>query len=153
MYGVPFVHDDVIKWKHFRVTGHLCGEFTGLRWIPRTEASDAELWCFFDLCLNKWLRNNRQAGDLRRYRTHYDVIVMEFVVSSKFIFRPFIFNIALYSSAINRASIAQEREPCEWTRSQIYVYFSPITASLEIPQYNWDCHVDPRPQMDLPANL
>ena len=28
----------------FRVTGHLSGEFTGLRWIPRTKASDAELW-------------------------------------------------------------------------------------------------------------
>ena len=27
-------HDDVIKCKHFRVTGHLCGEFTGSRWIP-----------------------------------------------------------------------------------------------------------------------
>ena len=30
----------------FRVTGHLYGEFTGPRWIPRTKASDAELWCF-----------------------------------------------------------------------------------------------------------
>ena len=30
----------------FRVTGHLCGEFTGPRWIPSTKASDAELWCF-----------------------------------------------------------------------------------------------------------
>ena len=30
----------------FRVTGNLCGEFTGHRWIPRTMASDAELWCF-----------------------------------------------------------------------------------------------------------
>ena len=30
----------------FRVTGHLCGEFTGRQWIPRTKASDAELWCF-----------------------------------------------------------------------------------------------------------
>ena len=39
----------------FRVTGHLCGEFTGLWWIPRTKASDAELWCFFDLRLNKRL--------------------------------------------------------------------------------------------------
>ena len=29
-----------------RVTGHLCGEFTGPRWIPHTTASDAELWCF-----------------------------------------------------------------------------------------------------------
>ena len=30
----------------FRVTGHLRGEFPGLRWIPRTKASDAQLWCF-----------------------------------------------------------------------------------------------------------
>ena len=30
----------------FRVTGHLCGEFTCHRWIPRTKARDAELWCF-----------------------------------------------------------------------------------------------------------
>ena len=30
----------------FRVTGHLCGEFTGPQWIHRTKASDAELWCF-----------------------------------------------------------------------------------------------------------
>ena len=30
----------------FRVTGLLCGEITGHRWIPHTKASDAELWCF-----------------------------------------------------------------------------------------------------------
>ena len=30
----------------FRVTGPLCREFTGHRWIPRTKASEAELWCF-----------------------------------------------------------------------------------------------------------
>ena len=30
----------------FRVTGPLCGEFTGYWWIPSTKASDAELWCF-----------------------------------------------------------------------------------------------------------
>ena len=29
----------------FRVTGHLCGEFTGHRWIPNTKASDAKLRC------------------------------------------------------------------------------------------------------------
>ena len=29
----------------FRVTGHLCWEFTGPRWILRTKASDAEVWC------------------------------------------------------------------------------------------------------------
>ena len=31
---------------NFRVIGPLCGEFTGHRWIPRTKASDAKLWCF-----------------------------------------------------------------------------------------------------------
>ena len=30
----------------FRVTCHLCWEFTGHRWISHTKASDAELWCF-----------------------------------------------------------------------------------------------------------
>ena len=39
----------------FRITGHLYGEFTGPRWIPRTKVSDAELWCFFYLRLNKRL--------------------------------------------------------------------------------------------------
>ena len=37
----------------FRVTGHLCREFTSLRWIPHTNASDMELDVFFDLRLNK----------------------------------------------------------------------------------------------------
>ena len=30
----------------FRVTGPLCGELAGHRWIPLTKASDAELSCF-----------------------------------------------------------------------------------------------------------
>ena len=30
----------------FHVTGHLCGEFNGHRWIPRSKASDADVWCF-----------------------------------------------------------------------------------------------------------
>ena len=30
----------------FRVTGPLCREFTGHRWIPRTKASDAGRWYF-----------------------------------------------------------------------------------------------------------
>ena len=30
----------------FRVTGPLCGEFTGHRWIPLTKASEEELCCF-----------------------------------------------------------------------------------------------------------
>ena len=62
----------------FRVTGPLCRDFTGHRWIPRTKASDAELWCFSLICarINVWA-NNGDAGDLRRHLAHYVVIVME----------------------------------------------------------------------------
>ena len=60
----------------FRVTGHLCGEFTGPRWIPHTKASDAEL--LICVWINGWV-NNREAGDLRRYRVHYDVILMVWI--------------------------------------------------------------------------
>ena len=48
-------HEDVMKWKYFRVTGLLWGESTGHRWIPLTKASDHELSCFIYLCLNKRL--------------------------------------------------------------------------------------------------
>ena len=63
----------------FRVTGPLCGAFTGDRWIPLKKASDAELWCFLWTApwINGWV-NNREAGDLRRHRAYYDVIVMDF---------------------------------------------------------------------------
>ena len=40
------LHDDVIKWKHFPRHWPFVREFTGDGWIPRTKASDAELWCF-----------------------------------------------------------------------------------------------------------
>ena len=36
-----------------RVTGPLCGEFTGHRWIPHRKDSDAERDVFFDLRLDK----------------------------------------------------------------------------------------------------
>ena len=72
---VFLIHDDVVKWKHFPrywpfVRGiHRC--------IPRIKASDAELWCFIwsALWINGWV-NNREAGDLRRHCSHYDVFVM-----------------------------------------------------------------------------
>ena len=69
----------------FRVTGPLCGEFTGDRWIPRTKASDAELWCFLWSApwISGWV-NNREAGELGRQRAHYDVIVMHVVCGTDY---------------------------------------------------------------------
>ena len=61
----------------FRATRPLCGAFTGHRWIPLTKASDAGALKFSLICA--WTNggvNNRDAGDLRRHRAHYDVAVV-----------------------------------------------------------------------------
>ena len=62
----------------FRVTGILCGEFTGSGEFPaqRTQSFDV----LFNLHLNKRLSNNREAGDLRRRRVHYHVIVKHLII-------------------------------------------------------------------------
>ena len=61
---------------NFRVTGPLCGEFTGLRPVnsPHKDQWRGRLIFFFDLRLIK--RLSKLAGDLGRRRAHYDVIVM-----------------------------------------------------------------------------
>ena len=59
----------------FRLFGHLCGEFTGHRWIPRTKERGALMFSLICSWINGWV-NNREAGDLRRHRAHYVVIVM-----------------------------------------------------------------------------
>ena len=60
----------------FRLTGPLCGQFNGHRWIPLTKASDAELWCFLWSAWTNGGVNNPDAGDLRRHCSHYHVTVM-----------------------------------------------------------------------------
>ena len=68
----------------FRVIGLLSEEFTGHWWIPLTKVSDVELCCFLWSLpwLNGWV-NNREAGDMRRHRAHYDAIVMLCGASNK----------------------------------------------------------------------
>ena len=74
---VHFVHDDVIKWKHFP------RYWPFVRRIHRSPVNSPHKgqWrgalMFSLMCarINNWV-NNREAGDLRRYRHHYDVIVM-----------------------------------------------------------------------------
>ena len=52
-------HDDVIKWRHF----------------PRYWSFVRGMFSLICVWINDWV-NDREAGDLRRYRAHYDVIVM-----------------------------------------------------------------------------
>ena len=61
----------------FRATGHLCGEFTGSPVNSPHKGQWRGALMFTLICarINGWV-NNREAGDLTRYRAHYDVIVM-----------------------------------------------------------------------------
>ena len=61
----------------FRVTGPLC-EFPSQR--PWTRSFDVSLICAW---INSWV-NNCEAGDWRRHRTHYDVIVMIVLTNDTF---------------------------------------------------------------------
>ena len=71
------LHDDVIKWKHFP------RYWPFVRGIHRSPVNSSHKgqWrgalMFSLICarISGWV-NNREAGDLRRYRAHYDVIVM-----------------------------------------------------------------------------
>ena len=57
-------HEDVIKRKPSPRYWPFVRRIDRSRWISRTKASDAELWCFFNLPLNNGWVNNREAGDL-----------------------------------------------------------------------------------------
>ena len=63
--------------KKIRITGLLCGEFTGHRWIPPHKGQErgALIISLFCAWINVWV-NNEEAGDFRRHRAHYDVIAM-----------------------------------------------------------------------------
>ena len=70
-------HDDVIKWKHFP------RYWPFVRGIHRSPVNSphkgqwrgALMFSLICVWINGWV-NNREAGDLRRYRAHYDFIVM-----------------------------------------------------------------------------
>ena len=57
----------------FRVTGHLCEPVNSPH---KGQWRAAFLFSLICAWINRWV-NNREAGYLRRYCTHYDVIVME----------------------------------------------------------------------------
>ena len=60
----------------FRVTGHLCREFTGEFPTQRPVTWSFDVFLCSVPRINGWV-NNGEAGDLRRHSTHYDVIIMD----------------------------------------------------------------------------
>ena len=78
------IQSSTVTWSNgniFRVTGPLCGEFSGHGWIPLTNASDAELWCFFHLRVKKplckqWRRRWFETPSCPVWRHCNDIHVM-----------------------------------------------------------------------------
>ena len=74
---MAWIHDDVIKWKHFP------RNWSFVRGIHRSPVNSPHKsqWrgalMFSLICarINDWV-NNCEAGDLRRHRGHYDVTIM-----------------------------------------------------------------------------
>ena len=75
--GDDIFHDDVIRWKHFP---HNWPFVRGIHRPPvnslhKGQWRGALMFSLICVWINDWV-NNREAGDLRRYHAHYDVIVM-----------------------------------------------------------------------------
>ena len=70
-------HDDVIKWKHFpRYWPFVRGLHRSSVNSPhKGQWRGALMFSLICAWISDWV-NNREAGDLRRHRTHYDVNVM-----------------------------------------------------------------------------
>ena len=71
-------HDEVIKWKRFpRYWPFVRGIYRSPVNSPhKGQWREALMFSLICLWIISWV-NNREAGDLRRYRAHYDVIVMQ----------------------------------------------------------------------------
>ena len=70
-------HDDVIKWKHFpRNWPFVWGiHLSPVNSLHKGQWRRALMFSLICIWINDWV-NTREAGDLRCYRAHYDVIVM-----------------------------------------------------------------------------
>ena len=96
------LHDDIIKRKHFP------RYWPFVRGIHRSPVNSphkgqwrgALMFSLICVWINGWV-NNREAGDLRRYRAHYDVTVMERTSSRD--------HHAVQSTISNTAALSQAR--------------------------------------------
>ena len=77
-------HDDVIKWKHFpRYWPFVRGIHQSPVHSPdKGQWRGALMFSLISTWINGWV-NNREAGDLRRHRAHYYVIVMNNVINQR----------------------------------------------------------------------
>ena len=102
-----FVHNDVIKWKYFRITGPLCGEFTGQFSSQRSETRSFDV--FFDLRLNKRLSKQSwgwwfetPSRSLWRHRNEIASLVEHFALPVT-IYKDTVLNLDVFDSCLYKS--------------------------------------------------
>ena len=113
-------HDDVIKWKHFP------RYWSFVRGIHRSPVNSphkgqwhgALMFSLICAWIDGWV-NNREAGDLRRHRAHYDVIVMGTTVPQRW-------------------SIWKTNDPALWNCPGICISLIEVNRARHPGCYYWD---------------
>ena len=124
-------HDDDIKWKHFP---RYWPFVRGIHWSPvnsphKGQWRGALMFSLICVLINDWV-NNRQAGDLRRHRAHYDVIVMASVsnIHTRHIFR--FLHCYIFVRAFAKLVSAGQRLIREWAVRD--PFFQQLNHSIKI---------------------
>ena len=102
--------------------------------FPTQRTNDAELWCFLWSApwINGWV-NNRETGDLRRHRAHYDIVICYSpgIQRQCFVTKP---------SHIKQSHI---NPPSQVPHSLVeHQCFLPCAVAAIHGQHPWGCHWD-----------
>ena len=117
----PPFHDDVIKWKHFpRYWPFVRGIHRSPVNFPHNgQWREALMFSLICVWLNGWV-NNREAGDLRRHRAHYDVIVMSRVFDTTANSR-----VSKHINAIQRIEQRYQQHESVWQEWRLWILIGP----------------------------
>ena len=134
-----FAHDDVIKWKHFpRYWPFVLGfHLSPINSPQKGQWRRALIFSLICAWINGWV-NNREAGDLGRYRAHYDVTVMQLIPRIHILMGDFSLNNsrkATHSSPV-RASYGMSFVRAKYDQSFVTITFGLCTPPCCIwPRY------------------
>ena len=123
------IYDDVTKWKHFpRYWDFVRGIH---RWPVNSPHKGQWRGALMFLLICAWINgcaNNREAGDLRRHRIHYDVIVMmekmdsvSNICSHAILLPPWDKHDITYKSLFNAYPLSQRFFPLRWAARPTYI--------------------------------
>ena len=118
-------HDNVIKWKHFpRYWPFVWGIHRSPVNSPH-KGQWRRAFMFSLICawINRWV-NTRETGDVRRYRSHYDVIVMIYGAWTKLF--PFLDDKCLLLESVLFWNIGKYAQQLQHNRFDVYLGTSPL---------------------------